>query len=204
MKENQMNSNAQNRAISAVLNEHGKLSAIIQGMSHFSKLVGQPGTRMDLKVFRAMLFYISEYPEKVHHPKEDEFLFRLVRARSADIDTTLLALEEQHHQGEAMVRELEHSLLRLEFAGLSALPEFQQQVERYAELYLQHMRLEEEVVVPAAERLLTDADWIKIDAAFSTNVDPLDRHDARGSFDRLYSMIVNITPAPYGLGDELK
>jgi hemerythrin-like domain-containing protein len=159
---------------------------------------------MDLKVFRAMLFYISEYPEKVHHPKEDEFLFRLVRARSADIDTTLLALEEQHQQGEAMVRELEHSLLRLEFSGLSALPEFQQQVERYAQLYLQHMRLEEEIVLPAAERLLTDADWIKIDAAFSTNIDPLDRHDARGNFDHLYSMIVNITPAPYGLGDEVK
>ena len=93
-----MNANAQTRAINAVLSEHGKLSAIIQGMCHFSRLVGQPGTHMDLKVFRAMLFYISEYPEKVHHPKEDEFLFRLVRSRSADIDTTLLALEEQHQQ----------------------------------------------------------------------------------------------------------
>jgi hemerythrin-like domain-containing protein len=198
-----MNRNAQTSAISAVLNEHGKLSAIIQGMSHFSTLIGQPGVSMDLKVFRAMLFYISEYPEKVHHPKEDKYLFRLVRARSPDIDATLLALEEQHQRGEAMVRELEHSLLRLEFAGHAALPEFRQQVERYAHLYLQHMRMEEDVVIPAAERLLTETDWIVIDNAFRANTDPLASHDTNGGFDKLYSTIVNITPAPYGLGDEV-
>lgn len=198
-----MSSNTQTRAISAVLKEHGKLSAIIHGMAHFAKLIERPDANMDLKVFRAMLFYISEYPEKVHHPKEDQYLFRLVRAHSPEIDATLEALEEQHHQGEAMVRELEHALLRLEFAGQSALSAFQQQVERYAHLYAQHMRMEEEIVLPAAERLLTEADWIEIDHAFQLNIDPLADHDPAGGFDRLYSMIVNITPAPYGLGAEL-
>ncbi|OWW19527.1 hemerythrin domain-containing protein [Noviherbaspirillum denitrificans] len=195
-----MSANAQNNAVNTMLNEHGKLSAIIHGMTHFARLIGQPGANVDLRVFRAMLFYISEYPEKVHHPKEDAFLFRLVRTRSPEINATLAALEEQHHAGEAMVRELEHALLRVEFAGQSAVPVFQQQVERYSQLYLQHMRMEEDIVFPTADKLLTPEDWIEIDAAFRVNVDPLDGHDAKSGFDKLYSTIVNITPAPYGLG----
>ncbi len=34
------------------------------------------------------------------------------------------------------------------------------------------MRMEEEVVLPAAKRLLTPEDWAVVDAAFAGNLDP--------------------------------
>ena len=48
------------------------------------------------------------------------------------------------------------------------------------------MRLEEEVILPAAQRVLDDQDWAELDA----------------TYDRLFTRIATCAPAPIGLGEE--
>jgi hemerythrin-like domain-containing protein len=36
-----------------------------------------------------MLYYIREYPEQVHHPKEDRYLFARLRDRTGELDEVL-------------------------------------------------------------------------------------------------------------------
>ncbi len=73
------------------------------------------------------------------------------------------------------------------------------------DFYLQHMRLEETVVLPEAEKHLSDADWHALNAAFATNQDPLSSRMPRDpQFDRLFTRIVMRAPAPVGLGQELR
>jgi hemerythrin-like domain-containing protein len=55
-------------------------------------------------VFRAMLYYIREYPQQVHHPKEDQFLFGRLRVRTHELDHVIDRLEYQHAQGDMQVR----------------------------------------------------------------------------------------------------
>jgi hemerythrin-like domain-containing protein len=62
------------------------------------------------------------------------------------------------------------------------------------------MRLEEDVVLPLAERTLTEADWQPIDAAFRANEDPLFGARPREEFRKLFQLIVNLAPAPVGVG----
>jgi hypothetical protein len=63
------------------------------------------------------------------------------------------------------------------------------------------MRLEEAVVLPAAQRVLSDADWAELDAAFATNCDPLTGRTPRDPvFDRLFTRIEMRAPAPIGVG----
>jgi hypothetical protein len=62
------------------------------------------------------------------------------------------------------------------------------------------MQQEEEVVLPLAERALTDEDWREIDAAFAGNADPLIGQDVEKDFERLFTRIVNIAPPPIGVG----
>ena len=46
-------------------------------------------------------------------------------------------------------------------------------VKRYLSFYMEHMLLEEAVILPAAQRVLDEQDWAEPDAAFATNCDPL-------------------------------
>ena len=69
------------------------------------------------------------------------------------------------------------------------------------------MRFEEEIVLPAAERSLSEADWAEMDQAFSANHDPLGRLLAGAGvsgldprYQQLFSRIVRLAPPPVGLG----
>jgi hemerythrin-like domain-containing protein len=187
-------------AIRVIQEDHDRLSALIHGMQYFARAIGKGGNAPDPKVFRAMLLYISDYPEKVHHPKEDLFLFARLRSRAADVDAAINELEAQHASGETLVHELEHALARYEFEGEAAAKPFLYLVERYAKFYFDHMRLEEEVILPAANQYLTAEDWEILDHEFSLEKDPLTGREYKAGFDKLFSVIVNIAPAPIGLG----
>jgi hypothetical protein len=56
------------------------------------------------------------------------------------------------------------------------------------------------VVLPAAEAVLTEADWALLDAAFAENRDPLTGHAPGQVYEKLFRHIVNTAPAPIGLG----
>lgn len=189
-------------SVRIILDEHASLSAMLRSMQMM--VVRGPGDRAQqfFDVLRAMLFYIDEFPERMHHPKESDLLFpRVVRA-APSVMATVEQLERDHMSGEKAVRELQHLLLAWELLGEQRRPEFEAQCQRYVQFYLEHMRLEETVILPEAAKALTDADWNVLDAAFLQNRDPLTgRHAADPVYDRLFTRIVRQAPAPIGLGD---
>jgi hemerythrin-like domain-containing protein len=95
---------------------------------------------------------------------------------------------------------MEHQLAQYELDRERAFAPFSTAVEEYVKFSFDHMRLEEEAILPAAERFLTEADWDAVDPAFAASRDPLAGTAYKESFDTLFSLIVNITPAPIGLG----
>jgi hemerythrin-like domain-containing protein len=152
-------------------------------------------------VLRAMLFYIDEFPERLHHPKESDLLFPRVARLAPEVMSTIVQLEKDHAAGESAVRELQHLLLAWELVGESRRAAFDAAAKRYLAFYLEHMRLEETVILPAAQRVLSDADWKELDAAFATNCDPLTgKYPRDPAYDRLFTRIVMRAPAPIGLG----
>lgn len=184
--------------IRVIENEHDRLSAVIQGMQHFVRAINKGKKAPNPRVFQAMLEYISEYPHKVHHPKEDQYLFALLRGRTNQLNQTLDELESQHLQGMSQLRALEHALARYELEGAAAFQAFFDMVESYATFYFDHMRLEEDAILPAAIKFLRPDDWAVIDAQFAANAGLLADSDYKESFDKLFSLIVKISPAPIG------
>ncbi len=153
-------------------------------------------------VLRAMLFYIDEFPERLHHPKESDLLFpRVVRAVPS-VMPVIEQLERDHMRSEKAVRELQHALLAWELLGESRRLAFMDQCKQYVSAYMEHMRLEETVILPEAEKALSSADWKELDAAFEQNRDPLSgKYPPDPAYDRLFTRIVMRAPAPIGLGD---
>lgn len=179
--------------------EHERLAAVMQAMRYFVRATASGANPPACKVFRAMLLYIVDYPEQMHHPKEEQ-LFSLLQERTHSVDAEIAQLRAQHVKGEASVRDLEHKLTQYELDREAGFAPFCKAVEDYVTFSFEHMRLEEQAVLPAADRFLTEQDWDAVDLSFSTNRDPLAGADYSENFDRLFSLIVNITPAPIGVG----
>lgn len=188
-------------SIRIIRDEHMALAAMLRslGMMIDRGPGAEPASFFD--VLRAMLFYIDEFPERLHHPKESNLLFPRVARLAPETMETIVRLENDHSNGESTVRELQHLLLAWELLGESRRAAFEQAVKGYIAFYLEHMRLEESVVLPAAKKVLGDADWAELDAAFATNCDPLTGKYPRDTiYDELFTRIVTRAPAPIGLG----
>ena len=185
-----------------ILDEHNALSAMLQSMLlMISRGPGNDATQF-FEVLRAMLFYIDEFPERQHHPKESDLLFPRLVLLAPDTLDVVVQLEAEHAAGEFRVRELQHLLLAWEMLGDGRRADFEEAARRYVGFYLDHMRTEETVILPVAERVLEESDWRALDAAFACNVDPLAGTGPRDPvYDALFSRILMRTPAPIGLGD---
>jgi len=181
--------------------EHAALSAMLQSLRMMVRRGPGDSPEQFFDVLRAMLFYIDEFPERLHHTKETELLFPPVRARAPHLKDALDRLDRDHARGETAVRELQHLLLAWELLGDSRRETFEQAVARYLDFYLEHMKLEETVILPEAEKVLSAQDWQALDAAFATNCDPLTGKYPRDPvYDRLFTRIVMRAPAPIGVG----
>lgn len=181
-------------AVQVILAEHEQLMTVIEGMLRLVDLLDAGGKPPGLMVLRAMLYYIREYAEQVHHPKEDRFLFTRLRARTHELDETIEELELQHAQGDVRLRNLENALTRYELTGRPAPPALRVLVEEYAKFYANHRQLEEERILPVAQRVLTKEDWDEIDRVFCANRDPFEGVKLEEDFDKLFSMIVKTFP----------
>ncbi|WP_431825039.1 hemerythrin domain-containing protein [Burkholderia sp. F1] len=181
-------------AVQVILREHRQLSTVIAGMQRFVERLAGGATMPGLMVFRAMLYYIREYPERIHHPNEDRYLFARLRRRTQALDEVIDDLEAQHAQGEALLRNIEQELTRCEQVGESAFAQLRAMVDDYAAFYRKHMRVEEEVILPAARQWLTVEDWIELDDAFGANRDPFEGEKLDEDFERLYALIVQVIP----------
>jgi hemerythrin-like domain-containing protein len=186
--------------IRIIREEHAALSAMLRSILLLLSQHRRHNTLPDFAALRAMLFYVDEFPEKRHHRKETELLFPKLRARTPLSRDLLDRLDNDHALGEQRIRELEHTLLGFEMMGEARRTSFEQAAESYVNFYLAHMAMEEKDVLPLAERVLTEQDWTELDEAFSANLDPLTGHEPEAGYRELYTRIVNLVPAPIGLG----
>jgi hemerythrin-like domain-containing protein len=162
--------------------------------------IRERGAKIDPRVFRAMLYYLDTFSERMHHPKEDQYLFAPLRRLGAGADELIAELEREHAQGENALRRVEQCLIRYEEGGEKEFPEFAREIERFVEGYWDHMSKEEERVFPLAEKLFTRSDWEAIDKAFQANADPLANDRNERDFRKLFSRIVSLAPPPIGVG----
>jgi nucleotide-binding universal stress UspA family protein/hemerythrin-like domain-containing protein len=192
--------------LAIIRDEHRSLAAVVHGLEFLVREARANGVPPSFPLLRAMLHYIKAFPETLHHPKEDTYLFRKLRERTHEYDATLDELERQHVEGHELVEGLERSIAAYEADPQGGLDGFAAAVFRFATSQMQHMTLEFKVVFPAAQKYLTEEDWAEIGAAFAGNSDPRFSVDSDEEFRQLFARIVNLAPASMvgGASDDRK
>lgn len=160
------------------------------------------GGAVDAVFFSAVFDYLEQFVDRMHHPKEDDYLFSRLRTRSPAVAAVIDRLQAEHRDGPQRLAEL-----RLRLAALSDAPtdrhaetEFCNALRTYAQNLRSHIRTEEKDVLPLARQMLTAEDWTKIDHAFLDHADPLFGEAVRAEFRALFHRIASLAPESIGLG----
>ncbi|WOB05949.1 hemerythrin domain-containing protein [Piscinibacter gummiphilus] len=188
-----------------IRSEHQALTAMLRTIRLLLSEHRRRNTLPDFSVLRAMLFYVDEFPEKLHHTKESTLLFPKLRGQGSEAEAVLDKLDADHARGEAAIRKLEHELLGFEMMGATEQgprrrERFERAMEEYIDFYLGHMHVEESFVLPLAERVLSETEWRELDDAFRLNRDPIANYDADGPYRAVFQKVLMHLPAPLGLG----
>jgi hemerythrin-like domain-containing protein len=180
--------------------EHRSLAAVLHGMLYLVRDIRYGGAEANFELLGAMVDYIDAFPERFHHPKEDAYLFKTLGLRCHAAAPLLDRLKQDHELGAVRLRELRRALTRYQQGGSVELPSFAVLVASYAAFHWDHMRLEENDLLPLAKMHLTGEDWEAIDAAFLGHTDPMLGAEVGAQFDALFRRIVNLAPPPLGVG----
>ena len=187
------------KALSIVHEEHRAISAVLSGLRELARMAEDPAVRPEFTVLHAMIHYIDAFPEKLHHPKEEESLFKPLLGHAPQSAALVEDLSRQHAAGAKLVRELQRSLLAFEVEWPKGAAELRAAVKAYAEFHWDHMRREEHELLPLCERYLSAEDWRAAERAFAGNDNPIGGLDEK-DFAKLFTRIANLAPAPVGLG----
>jgi hemerythrin-like domain-containing protein len=194
-------SDPKSAAIGTIRSEHRSLAAVINNMKAVLHEVRTGRMAMNYPLFWSMVHYIDVFPNRFHHPKEDDWLFAKLKLRTQEADTLIDTLQSQHQGEAAVLGELRRWLGNTEAGVADSFDGFETAVNNYANFTWTHLRCEEHDLLPLAEKHLRAEDWQAIAAAFAENADPLCGHAAGSQeFNDLFRAIVRATPAPLGLG----
>ena len=185
-------------AVTLIKDEHRSITAVIRTLEYLARNIAA-GDEPDYELLTVILDYIEAFPDRLHHPKEDRYLFGVLRLHDPSAAAILDELEEEHRRGDELTRELRYLLTRCRVGGGSAKQAFAAAVERYSTFHWAHMRKEEDIVLPLAQEALGVDDWGPIDAAFSAH-ETVRGVAPREEFDALFRLIVAMAPPPIGVG----
>lgn len=184
---------ARDDAIGTIRAEHNSMQTMLEALQHVVDEIAERRREPEFALLAAALYYFDDFPERCHHPKEDEFLFKALRARTGECNEVLDELQGEHVQSDRMVHYLMRTLVHYQGGAPEGLAQFRAAVTAYSAMLDSHMRKEERLMARAQD-YLKEEDWSAMAAAFTANVDPLHAPDHGADYGRLYARIVNLLP----------
>ena len=124
---------SKSKAIAIIRAEHRALGAVINNIKALLQEVQAGRMAMDFKLFWAMVYYIDAFPDRLHHPKEDDWLFARLAARTPLADSLIEALQSQHQAEPQALAQMRRELGNLEAGVAGSLQALQATVADYAD-----------------------------------------------------------------------
>ncbi|HEX4857871.1 MAG TPA: hemerythrin domain-containing protein, partial [Usitatibacteraceae bacterium] len=160
-------------ALAIIQGEHQAYAKALKTLSSNLERAVAHNYSPNLDIFVVGLNFIDTFIDHFHHPKEDDYLFRALRARTNEADRFLFDLQHDHAYAAQSHARLSESLERAHSRGAEALAAFAYDLRDFLQQQYDHMRIEENIILPLAQHYLADEDWLDIDRAFRANRDPL-------------------------------
>ena len=159
------------RVIESLREEHRNLARLLDALDHQVEVFAE-AVRPDYDVICGVAEYFLDYPDRFHHPKENAVL-EVLRRVHPDRAAGLVDLVGEHralHDDAARFRDVVGALLNDTDIARSTIVGA---AGRFIDDQRHHMRMEEDVFFPVAERVLSPEHWSEIELRISDARDPL-------------------------------
>ena len=180
-------------AIATIQSEHRSLGMVLHTLQTLLDKIAAEHVVADFALMSTALYYIDDFPERCHHPKEDEYLFKRLRLRSTEFDAVLDRLQTEHTRSAVTVAGLHRALVHYQGGAPEGLRLFKAAVDSYADDMREHFGLED-TLMTRARTILSEEDWELIAWAFTANDDPLFGANQSLEFSLLYHRIMVLVP----------
>ncbi|MGI9331926.1 MAG: hemerythrin domain-containing protein [Gammaproteobacteria bacterium] len=142
----------------------------------------------DIELMIDAMRYMTGYPDRVHHPKED-LMFERLLDRDPDSADIVEHLRGQHEELAELGQAFLHTVQLVCDGSMVEREAFEETGRKYVELLRDHMREENEIAFPLARDMLTEEDWAYASDAFAGARDPIFGGIADQSFKELLEHI---------------
>lgn len=141
------------------------------------------------ELMRDIIYYMTHYPDRFHHPKED-LVFEKVKKIDASARIVVNELMGQHvvlrESGAKLLENLEAVIAGAMLARVSV----EAPGQTYIAYFRHHMHKEESEIFPLAAKLLSDEDWSAVNTTAPFPMDPLFGQSVHERYLALHRQIV--------------
>ena len=157
----------------------------------FAESYGPEDRKPNLDLLFTIVYYIRTFPDSIHHPKEEKYLFPALKKRSPEAEDLIARLEQQHDVGAQKIRDLCAALEHFDKNFPEGLDDLRKAAEEYAIFQREHIGLEERELLPKARACLTSSDWVAINRAFADSSHPVLGENLEVGFQMLFNRAVS-------------
>jgi len=186
---------ASERALGVIQDEHRSLAVVIQAMKQIVGALPEGPRMADLPTLAAMVGYLREFPQRLHHPKEELHLHPRLRERVPDSRATLAEIEAQHGREADLVAAVDAAMAAMRSGDEGAASELARAVRSLCQAVRDHIAFEERVILPMAAQHLSEEDWKGVADAFAQNDDPHFGDMTTEAFRRLFAQLATAATA---------
>ncbi len=142
----------------------------------------------DYGLVQDIMLYMTEYPDVVHHPRED-LIYRHLRSLHPDIDDDLMRVETDHRRIERSGIKLKTDIEAMSIGANLNHDEIIDNLRQYIEQLREHMYWEEKELFTLADELHGSGDWSAIVLKNDEIGDPLFGPRVERKYRRLLAKI---------------
>jgi len=135
--------------------DHQRMARLMFALKAEIDRIGAEDCNPDWRRLLAILDYLSDYPERWHHPLEERAFEAVERdALPPEAAEALDRVRDQHQRLPALTGKLREDVESVLRGSIVPTDRFVEDANAYLGLQIEHMRLENEIVFPALERAL--------------------------------------------------
>lgn len=175
-------------AIAEMSAEHRGIERVINSLPKAVAALDQ-GRRIEVQKLRGVVEFLRVYADQRHHQREENIFFPLLVQRGVPPEGCPIGgLNNEHAKGRALVSALEEAITGYEQQRAGADAALRQTLQDLVTLYQKHLWMEDAMVFPMAEKLVTAAD----DQALKKQFADLDRKLGAEIITRLESFVASL------------
>ena len=179
------------QVIAALERDHANITKLLE-LLESEILAIEVGKTPDYPLLQDIMRYMTHYPDRFHHPKEDLIFVQLLKREPGARDDVEDLLEEHISIGLAG-QEFDRLLHTTDVDSVDVREQLGTLGFAYIRALREHMLKEERKLFALAKAIFTKEDWQIIDEEVDAIEDPLFGEMVADAYQRLYWLIIDQT-----------